>query len=91
MLNNYGTNVFKGIKFNIDDKGQKSSNDFRTLLQFIRKNNSLEQIEKELIINGINDLEKLNDYAQVVFRTVQQIKLWIVANGDLTIKQLAGL
>lgn len=87
----YGTDVFNGVRFDINNLGQQSSRDFRTLLEFIKRRPSIERIEKELLINGIQDVSRIRNYALVVDRTMEQIIEWIRANGDNNIKRKAGI
>ncbi|MDD2494904.1 MAG: hypothetical protein PHE29_06895 [Tissierellia bacterium] len=89
--NHYGTDIFNGINYNINDLNQKSSCDFRTLLAFIRSEPTLEQIEKELLINGMQNVSNIREYAFVVERTIEQIKSWIIASGNNYIKIKAGI
>lgn len=88
---NYGTDVFNGIKFDINNMGQKSPRDFRALLEFIRSRPSIERIEKELLINGMRDVSRIREYALVVDRTIDQIIVWINASGNEEIKRKAGI
>ncbi|MEA5126909.1 MAG: Qat anti-phage system QueC-like protein QatC [Proteiniphilum sp.] len=87
----YGTDVFNGGRFDINNLNQKSPRDFRTLLDFIRRRPSLERIEKELLINGIQDVSRIREYAAVVDRTIEQIIMWIRASGNNEIKRKAGI
>lgn len=87
----YGTDVFNGVRFDINNLGQQSSRDFRTLLEFIKRRPLVEKIEKELLINGIQDVPRIRSYALVVDRTMEQIIEWIRANGDNSIKRKAGI
>ncbi|KAA6331226.1 hypothetical protein EZS27_020146 [termite gut metagenome] len=91
VSNHYGTDVFNGIKFDINHLSQKSSRAFRTLLDFIRRRPSIEQIEKELLINGMCDVSRIRDYALVVNRTIEQIIDWINASNNTCIKRKVNL
>jgi len=88
---NYGTDVFNGIKFDINNLGQKSPRDLRALLEFIRSRPSIERIEKELVINGMRDISRIQEYALVVNRTIEQIIAWINDSGNEEIKRKAGI
>jgi hypothetical protein len=87
----YGTDIFNGIKYDINNKEQKSTRDFRTLLEFIKNRPTIERIEKELLINGVRDISKLHEYALVIDRTIDQIIDWIRASGNHVIKRKAGI
>jgi len=87
----YGTDVFNGIRFDVNNLNQKSSRDFRTLLDFIRRIPSISQIEKELLINGMQDVSRLREYTSVVDRTIEQIIMWISASGNNEVKRKAGI
>ena len=87
----YGTDVFNGIRFDINNLGQQSSRDFRTLLEFIKRRPSIERIEKKLLINGVQDVSRIRNYSLVVDRTIEQIIEWVRINGDNSIKRKAGI
>ena len=87
----YGTDVFNGEEFNLDNMKLKSPRDFRTLLEFIRRKPSIDRIEKELLINGMHDASTIRAYAHVVDRTINQIIDWINASGNEEIKRKAGI
>ena len=57
----YGTDVFNGRRFDIENLNQKSPRDFRTLLEFLKRRPSVERIEKELLINGMCDVSRINE------------------------------
>lgn len=87
----YGTDVFNGQRFDIENLSQKSPRDFRTLLEFIRRRPSIERIEKELLINGMCEVSRIHEYAQVVDRTLDQIIDWISASGNNSVKRKARI
>jgi len=87
----YGTDVFNGVRFDINNLNQKSPRDFRTLLDFVRRRPSINQIEKELLINGMQDASRIREYASVVDRTIEQIIMWISASGNNEVKRKAGI
>lgn len=79
----YGDNIFDMTHWNtLNTTKHKRFKDVKTLLQFIAQDKSKEQIKKELLINGSLPLEKLDDYADVVVRTIAEIKTWL--NGHST-------
>jgi hypothetical protein len=87
----YGTDVFNGVRFDINNLSQKTSRDFRTLLEFIRRRPSIPQIEKELLINGIQDVSRLGKYTSVIDRTIEQIIMWISSSNNNEVKRKAGI
>lgn len=87
----YGTDVFNGQRFDIENLNQKSPRDFRTLLEFIRERPSVARIEKELLINGMVEVSRISEYAHVVDRTLDQIIDWIRDSGNSNIRRKAGI
>jgi 7-cyano-7-deazaguanine synthase in queuosine biosynthesis len=87
----YGTDVFNGQRFDVENLSQKSPRDFRTLLEFLRRRPSIERIEKELLINGMCEVSRISEYAHVVDRTLDQIMDWIRASGNNNIMRKAGM
>ena len=61
------------------------------LLNFLKKPLTLREIKNELIVNGIKDLEKLDQYADLVIRTRSELKEYINKLGGTEIKKKAGL
>jgi len=79
----YGDNIFNFTHWSWKNESKhKRFKDVKTLLQFIAQDKQKEQIIKELLINGSLPLEKLDDYANVVVRTIDEIKTWL--NGHST-------
>lgn len=79
----YGDNLFDNTHWGWKNEPKnKRFKDVKTLLQFVAQNKQKEQIKKELLINGSLPLEKLDDYADVVVRTIAEIKTWL--NGHST-------
>lgn len=74
----YGDNIFDKSHWDtLNTKKHKRFKDVKILLQFIAQDKSREQIKKELLINGSLPLEKLDDYADVVVKTIAEIKTWL--------------
>ena len=61
------------------------------LLQFLAKDLTREEIESELLVNGIINFATLPHYADVVIETRDELKTFISTNTDPTIRQKAGL
>lgn len=78
-----GTDIFHSHKRKLMDIP-----DMPALVSNIRKNNTLTDIERGLLINGTLSLEKLEEYASVVMRTREEIKQWIRDEANEEVKQL---
>lgn len=81
-----GTDIFSSRK-----RGIMDIPDLPALVSYIRKDISIKDIERGLLVNGHLSLEKLNDYANVVNRTRNEIKQWIRDNASSKIKTLFGV
>ena len=69
----------------------KKTQDVGICLDFIKKNITKDDIKTELIVNGIKNINKLNKYVDVVWRTRIELSKWIDKNGNSVIKTKAGL
>ncbi|MBK9477687.1 MAG: hypothetical protein IPP56_14655 [Bacteroidetes bacterium] len=69
----------------------KQGQDFGACLDFLRKPLTNDEIRNELLVNGINNLEKLDRYVELVNRTRVELCNWIKKEGDPFIKKKAGL
>lgn len=87
----YGTEAFTSDNFDIKKLNQKSSNDFRAIANLVKENPSKEEIEKQLLINGLLDFDNLDEYSSLVQRTITQIRDWIESNPNSEIKAKAGI
>ena len=65
--------------------------DMPALISFIRTNLSLNDIEKGLLVNGSLPIEHLREYANVVYRTRDEIKKWIRDEASIELKREFGL
>ncbi|QHC86163.1 hypothetical protein AS589_15895 [Empedobacter brevis] len=83
---NYGNTINSLIPFNT-----KKSQDVGICLDFLKKNISQDDIKTELIINGIKNINKLNKYVDVVWRTRIELSKWIGKNSNSFIKSKGGL
>ena len=80
-----GTNLFNS------KKPLNELPDIPAFLDYMRQPFTVEDIEKNLLINGSLPLDKLREYANVVCRTRNEIKEWIVAKGNDEIKKMIDL
>lgn len=69
----------------------KKSQDSGAMLDFLHSQITKEEIKQELIVNGVKNLSKLNQYVDVVWRTRQELKQWVKKVGNSTIKLKAGV
>jgi|TARA_R110001599_G_scaffold150929_3_gene335335 7-cyano-7-deazaguanine synthase in queuosine biosynthesis len=72
-------------------KKAKDPNDFQdltALLEFLNANYSKQEIETNLLINGSLSLDNLSNYADVVIRTIDEVKVWINDKGNADLKNL---
>jgi hypothetical protein len=80
-----GTDLFNS------KKPQNELPDIPAFLDYIRQPFTIEDIEKNLLINGTLPLDKIREYADVVYRTRNEIKEWINEKGSDEIKKMLGL
>lgn len=69
----------------------KKSQDVGACLDYLNNPISKEEIKQELIVNGIKNIGKLNEFVDVVWRTRDELKDWVKTNGDSSIKLKSGL
>ena len=81
-----GTNLFNPQKYPLEKLP-----DVPAFLDYMRNPLSIEDIEKNLLINGTLPLNKVEQYASVVFRTRSQIIDWIRDKGSVEIKNKLGI
>lgn len=81
-----GTDLFNPQKYPLEKLP-----DVPAFLDYMRNPLSIEDIEKNLLINGTLPLNKVEQYASVVFRTRNQIIDWIKDKGSVEIKKKLGL
>lgn len=89
--NQYGTDVFHGVKYDLEKKNQKRNKDLNALLRFISQHHTEKYIRSELFINGIRETDGLSDYVIMVMHSYNQVKNWIAKNGSISIKKKAGI
>jgi hypothetical protein len=81
-----GTNLFKPIK-----KPLEKLPDIPAFLDFMKNVLLIEDIEKNLLVNGTLPLDKVREYADVVNRTRNEITNWIREKGSVEIKEILGV
>lgn len=81
-----GTNLFNPQKNSLEKLP-----DIQAFLDFMKNSFSIEDIEKNLLVNGTLPLGKENQYADVVKRTRNQISDWIREKGSIEIKKNLGI
>ena len=81
-----GTNLFNPQKYPLEKLP-----DVPAFHDYMRNPLSIEDIEKNLLINGTLPLDKVEQYASVVFRTRSQIIDWIKDKGSVEIKKKLGI
>lgn len=69
----------------------KKSQDVGACLDFLNSPLSKEAIKQELIVSGVKNLSKLNQYVEVVWRTREELKLWVKNVGNSMVKTKAGV
>lgn len=74
----YGDNIFDANQWNWKNtRLNKRMKDVKTLLNFISLQRNQKEIKRELLINGTLPFDKLDDYSNVVVRTIDEIKNWL--------------
>ena len=81
-----GTNLFNPIKYPLEKLP-----DIPAFIDYMNKSFTIEDIEKNLLVNGTLPLDKVEDYADVVKRTRNEINKWIQEKGSVEIKNILGI
>lgn len=81
-----GTDLFNPIKYPLEKLP-----DIPAFLDYMKKSFTIEDIEKNLLVNGTLPLDKVRDYAEVVIRTRIEISNWIRVKGSIEIKNTTGI
>lgn len=78
---------------NLFPKNEKSkkAQDSNSMLLFLNKKMTDQEIKQELIINGIKNLNKLRKYVGVVSKTRNELKMWVKKIGSEYVKNKAGV
>lgn len=85
----YGCDICKG---EVDlDYDKDLANDFRALVSFLRHNLSSQEIASLLLTNGSIEMNLLPKYADVVARSMDEVRSLLRDKGTDEIKQRAGL
>lgn len=69
----------------------KKSQDIGACLDFLNDDLTKKEIKQELIIGGIKDLTKLDQFVEVIWRTRQELKVWVKKVGNSVVKSKAGI
>jgi len=69
----------------------KKSQDMSACLYFLNNPISKEEIKLELIVNGVKNILKLNQYVELICRTRDELKNWVAKVGNSKIKTKAGI
>lgn len=69
----------------------KKSQDVGACLDFLKNPITKEEIKQELIVSGVKNLSKLNQFVDVIWRTREELRQWIKKVGNSTIKSKAGV
>lgn len=86
-----GIDVFSPVEIMMNRADIKRNRDFKSLLYFLKTRCNREVIETELIANGITGKDEVNTYTDFVLHSYDQVKDWLRANGDASIKLMAGI
>jgi 7-cyano-7-deazaguanine synthase in queuosine biosynthesis len=70
---------------------RKMAQDINSMLEFLSKKITEQEIKQELIINGVKNLTKLNQYIGVVSRTRDELKNWVKKVGNNYVKNKANV
>ncbi len=77
-----GTNIFSPTKFPLEKLP-----DVPAFIDYMQKEILIEDIERNLLVNGSLDLDKIGQYADVVDRSRREIVNWIRAQGETELKK----
>ncbi len=85
----YGDDICQG-EVELDDSGEKP-NDLRVCLAFLRRNPSAEMISSLLMASGRLDMNRLQSYANLVQRAMEEIRTLLRHKANREIKRIAGI
>lgn len=86
----YGDDFCTG-EVDLGDAGATGPNDLRACFSFLKRNPTQSEIERMLIVNGSLDVARLPAYADMVGRTMEEIRSLVRAKGVLDIRRQAGV
>jgi len=69
----------------------KQGQDISACFDFLKKNLSKDEIKEELLVAGITDLIKIDDYVDVVVRTRVELTEYVYRYGNAVVKKKLGL
>lgn len=79
----YGDNIFDATHWAwLNQNHHKRFNDVKTLLNFLSQQKNQKEIKRELLINGTLPFDKLEDYSEVVLKTIDEIKDWLNSHSN---------
>lgn len=79
----YGDNIFNANQWSWKNKSwNKRMKDVKTFLTFLSLQKTQKEIKRELLINGTLPFSKLDDYSNVVVRTIDEIKDWLNSHSS---------
>ena len=81
----------EGFGYDVFKSAPEEFPDFHALLGLIRKNPTIHDIARSLIANGRLPIDRLNDYAGVVRRMLDEVTAWLAAKGSAKARHLAGV
>ena len=88
-LENYGSDICIGdVNLQFD---KELANDFRAMVSFLSRNDSNQEIASLLLANGKLEIAQLPKYADVVGRSMDEIRALLRDKGTDEIKRRAGL
>lgn len=70
---------------------RKYSTDLPALINYLRKEISLEKMKRDLLVNGNIEINELTDYAEMVLRSKQEVLKLFSDKGNIFIKSELGL
>ncbi|MCK4664808.1 MAG: hypothetical protein KAT68_18195 [Bacteroidales bacterium] len=83
---NYGNSIFNLAMDQLIESDSGKFNDLKALLNFLKGNPNTSLIKQELISNGLFVDENINDYADIIVRTMRQARYWINDEANESIK-----
>ncbi len=69
----------------------KQGQDISACFNFLKRSLTKEETKEELLVAGITDLIKIDDYVDVVLRTRAELKEYVYKHGNDIIKKKSGL